>query len=101
MSATRTELLRDLIRFDPPPPGNALSAFEWDCDVPLVTLSAGDLTSVLERYSRGELAAPAVEEWVNAIEGRDDIEYSAVQDFIHELANPLLAAPLTAEPLGR
>ena len=97
MSTSRKELVERLVRFDAPlaPTLSALQEFGWDCDEPLVTLDASAVRSILQRYLSGRLAAADVESWADAIEGRDDVDYSIFRDIIHELANPSLTRALT------
>lgn len=97
----RTEALRDLVELRKPIPAaiSALRRFAWDSDAALVTLTGRDLIRTLEGYLRGQLSAIEVEEWAEAIEGRDDIGYEpqrgdVLRLAIFELANPLLATPL-------
>ena len=60
----------------------------------------GDLIRVLDMYLRGERTTGEVEEWADAIEGRDDIGYDGprgdyLKQLVIKLANPLLAEQLT------
>ena len=97
MSTSRTELVERLIHFDVPLATtlSALREFGWDCTEPLVTLEALAVRSILQRYLSGSLTAADVEAWADAIECRDDVDYSTFRDIIHELANPLLTRVLT------
>ncbi|MGH3623468.1 MAG: hypothetical protein ACRDQ5_17000 [Sciscionella sp.] len=74
----------------------ALGRFPWDSDTELVTLDADALAHVLDRFLEGSLLPQALEDWANAVEGRDDIAFSSddLIDHIAELANPLLYRPL-------
>jgi len=77
-----------------------LSAYPWDVEEALVTLTRSHIIAMLDRYLAGEVSAGGIEDWANAIEGRDDIEFhepyeKAILEAIHELANPLLTVPLT------
>lgn len=76
-----------------------LRLFAWDSDAALVTLTGNDLIRILNGYLRGELSDTEVEEWAEALEGRDDIGYEprlsgTLRQIIFELANPLLTAPI-------
>lgn len=97
MSTSPKELVERLVRFDAPPAPTltALQEFGWDYDEPLVTLDASAVRSVLQRYLSGRLTAGDVEDWADAIECRDDVDYSSFRDIVHELANPLLTRALT------
>ena len=100
---SRNSILLDLIRAASPVSKLSadLSRLPWD-SAPLVTLTIDHLNSVLQRFVDGSLSAQEVEEWANAVEGRDDIEFekqnlAALKAAIHALANPALCGRLTAE----
>jgi hypothetical protein len=70
-----------------------LSAFPWDSEMELVRLRPEHIIKVLHRFKAGELTARDVEDWANAIEGRDDIglgDSMALRDVLFDLANPVL-----------
>ena len=96
----RIEALRDIIELREPIPVaiDRLRRFPWDSDAPLVTLTGNDLIRILDGYLRGDLSNTDVEEWAEALEGRDDIGYETHDDIlkqtIFELANPLLTTTL-------
>ena len=100
---TRTELLNSLLSFDQPlrQITSTLATFGWDSDRPLVTLNRQHIATVLTRYLDSELSKVDVEDWANAIEGREDIGYEngvadGLSDVIHQLANPQLTLPMSA-----
>lgn len=97
MTTSRKELLERLVRFDAPiaPTLSALQEFGWDCDEPLMTLDEPAVRAVLQHYLSGRLTAGDVEAWADAIESRDDVDYSSFSDIIHELANPSITRALT------
>ena len=95
----RSQLLQSLLKLDRPleqilPPLNQLG---WDSDEELATLHPQHLISILSRYLNGELSPVEVENWANAIECREDLDWEseAISALIHELANPLLTRPLS------
>lgn len=97
----RIKALRDLIELREPIPAaiSHLRRFPWDSDAELVTLRGNDLIRILDAYLDGELSNSEVEEWAEAVEGRDDIGYepqqrSVLRQIIFELANPLLTTPI-------
>lgn len=97
----RIEALRDLIELREPISiaASRLRSFPWDSDSALVTLTVDDLVRVIDGYLREELSKTDVEEWAEAIEGRDDIGYErhisdTLKQLIFELANPLLATAI-------
>lgn len=99
----RANLLRELLNLERPLELIALGLKElpWDWDGPeLVTLTAAHGLAVLERFLNGDLSADEVEEWANLIECREDVGFepsrnAQLLELIHELANPLITAPLT------
>ena len=74
----------------------ALKAYGWDCEMPLVTLRKTDVLSVLAQFRAGSLTAEEVCNWADRIEGRDDIdcEEDAVDEAIFWLANPSINYPI-------
>jgi hypothetical protein len=97
----RIQALRDLIEFREPIAVtiNRLRRFPWDSDTELATLTRNDLIRILDAYLAGKLSDADVEEWAEALEGRDDIGYESQQgdvlrEIIFELANPLLTTPI-------
>lgn len=76
-----------------------IGKFEWDYEGEPVRLQYKHISSVLEKYLRGELTAQDVEVWANLIEGREDVAPEKdcaehIDKIIYELANPELTAPL-------
>ena len=74
-----------------------LSQFGWDCDKDLIVLKKDHTLSILGRYLSKQLSGSDVEEWANAIEGREDVGFESgiLRNLIHELANPMLTKPLS------
>lgn len=103
MMQKRTKLLASLVALD----GcleeicSELSRLGWDSSDDLVLLAKDHALSVLRRFLEGCLSASEVEDWANAIEGREDIGFEGqnedmLQELIYELANPILTRPLTS-----
>lgn len=97
----RKVTLEGLIRGDLPVPEARvrLGRFPWDSDTELVTLTRHDLVRIIDRYLSGGIDGGDVEQWAEAIEGRDDVGYEAsvadrLRQVVFELANPDLAVPL-------
>jgi hypothetical protein len=100
----RSGLLHQLLRLNRPVREvvGELRPFGWDSAQTLAELRREDIVQILERYLRGELTAAVVEEWANAVEGREDVAYErphddAIRAAIHELANPYLARSLSPQ----
>ena len=100
----RTKTLGALLAFEQPVDQlkAVLAGFSWDSATERVFLSAGHIAHVLSRFLIEDAAASEVENWANAVEGRDDIGFESaneqlVRELVHEVANPLLTQPLTRE----
>jgi hypothetical protein len=98
----RIQLLNSLLEFDKPPTEivPALNSFSWDSKQPLITLQRQHIVNILQGYLNGKFSASDVENWANAIEGREDIaQEDDFKDILNEvifaLANPLLSRPLS------
>ena len=101
---TRVELLNSLLKFEQPLSEilPLLNSFEWDSEKELILLNKRHIVEIIQRYLDGKLSSSEVEDWANAIEGREDIEYERdceqmIDDAIYELANPLLTRSLSAD----
>lgn len=89
---TREEILIDLIKFK----GNIfdlekeLSAYPWDCELPIIIVSKEDIFSILIKFKENKISYQDVFEWADAIECRDDIDFEPeeLQEIVHELAYP-------------
>jgi hypothetical protein len=99
----RIDALQALVRFDKPlgEVFETLSQYPWDGEE-LVVLSCAHVASVLNRFMNGTISAADVENWADAIEGRDDIGFDAesrdlLKDAIWELANPILTNELSRD----
>lgn len=108
MTPERVSVLRSLIALEQPlaPILKDLATFDWDIEDPLLPLSSTDVTLVLQRFYDGRLTNLEVEEWANALEGREDIELDpmhgeAIRSAIFSLANPTLTESLTKESARR
>lgn len=96
----REELLRRLVSFERPlaPIARELRGHGWDADCEIVRVSAADVVSAIRELMSGAARSEELEEWANALEGREDLACSeAVKRVIFELANPVLEGAITAE----
>lgn len=98
----RIELLDSLFQFNQPLSEtlSLLSAFGRVSKGELLTLKRQHIAGILKRYVAGKLSSAEVEDWANAIENREDIDYDPncedlLGEIIYELANPILTHPLT------
>lgn len=103
-SLNRQQILGSLLKLDRPLVVvlRDLAGVAWDSEEELVTLRPAHLIEILSRFKSGGLDAEDVENWANAIEGRDDIEFGdddhgTLKEVLFNLANPELEGPLTAE----
>ena len=79
-----------------------LANYPWDYEGPTVKLCVGHVRGALTKYLEGRVTAKNVEDWADAIELRDDIDYEreheeVLAEVMHELANPVLTETLTPE----
>jgi Glu-tRNA(Gln) amidotransferase subunit E-like FAD-binding protein len=89
----RKKILRDLIecRGDPSELAGRLSQFSWDSNEALIKLELTHVVRVLQYYIDGKISKDQIEDWANALEVRDDVEFDEVsKDLISILANPEL-----------
>jgi hypothetical protein len=99
---TRIDFLNSLLKFDQPlsEVTPLLNSFSWDSKGTLVTLKKDHIINILKRYLSNQLSSSDIEDWANAIEGREDIEYERdfeeiIEEAIYELANPFLTSSLS------
>lgn len=96
----RRQLLRDLIELNKEPNYvlEQLSKYNWDIDEPIASLAMTDVIRALQEYVNQKLSEKNIEDWANAIEVREDIEFDdQARSIIHILANPVLSGPLTKD----
>lgn len=98
----RAAMVRDLIAYRADPQLLAAEInerFGRDCDEALAEISARDVRRMLGGFMNREIEASVVEDWADAIECRDDIEFASprVREMMHVLANPALEGPLTSD----
>lgn len=100
---SRKDILNDLINLN----GELnvlhkeISQYEWDIDEPLLIISKKALSSILKKSLEKKISKTDLENWANAIECRDDIDFEEeyMQEIIFELANPTLNDALTDDRL--
>ena len=78
-----------------------LSKYPWDSEE-LVRISTKHLAAALEAYLNGTETSKFIEDWANAIEGRDDVGVDPhcadqILGDLHRLANPVPEGCLTRE----
>ena len=77
-----------------------LKQYGRDFETSIAILTSSHLKNILTRYLSDLLTNENLENWANAIEGREDIAYASgietqIERAIHQLANPLLTQPIT------
>jgi hypothetical protein len=105
---TREDLLSKLIHFTAPVEelGKKLSAFEWDSEDYLVTLTRIQISEVIKQFLNKKITAEELVEWANAVEMRDDIEYEPghekiIASSLFELSIPEINFPINEENLKK
>ena len=101
MKRERRDLVLQLIELREPI-NTTMSEFRsvpWDSEEPLIELQPHHVEAVLNRHIQGLLSDEDVEEWANALEGRDDVAVTndATKDVLHILANPILEGRLSRQ----
>ena len=99
---TRIEILTDLIHLKKNLADLELELAQhpWDMDRPLIELTKEDLINTLQKAITGNISLEVIEDWANMIECRDDIEMAEkIQEYIFELASPILYGGLTIKRL--
>lgn len=98
----RSALLRELLAVTRPlePILRELSAFPFDSDDELVTLTSADAVGVLERFVQGGLGAAEIEMWAEGIHMRDDVGLAVGADLIlsemlFNLSSPEISGEIT------
>ena len=99
----REEILRDLVCLN----GDLsklqleLSYYTWDIDNPILTITKTDVYYVLSKFKNENMNFDLLEDWANAIESRDDLEFEneKLKEIINEIANPTLFKQLSKDRL--
>ncbi|MDN3505823.1 MAG: hypothetical protein P0S96_01170 [Simkaniaceae bacterium] len=99
----RKDLIESLINFTAPIQStlDKLSQYSWDSNEYEV-LKSFHIRTALMKYLSLQLSEQEIEDWANAIESREDIEFSSertdlIENIIYELANPLLTSKFNRE----
>jgi hypothetical protein len=99
---SRLVLLRQLIKLDKPIGVllKELEVYGWDAEQACVVLYRKDIENILAKSLSQDVSFRDVEQWAEAIECREDIEFEEdCQDEISEvmfnLANPIISGELT------
>jgi hypothetical protein len=79
---------------------DALQPFGWDFEGEGFELTLSLIADAIRRFIVGTISAVDLEDWANAIECREDIEFEAIDrvmiaSTVHHLANPILQGDLT------
>jgi hypothetical protein len=98
---TRKEILKELVRLSTNLDSikSDLSKFSWDSEEELYIINKDDIQYILSRYLSFEIDNIQLEDWANAIEGREDIGYEneELEDIIFKLSNPMLHGEISFE----
>jgi hypothetical protein len=91
---TRIELLKDLVTLSRSLKDiqSDLSQYPWDVDEALIIITKADFSNVAQSYLDNKISVDELENWANAIECREDIdfEHEQVKQSVFELANPVI-----------
>ncbi|BBB26696.1 hypothetical protein [Amphritea japonica] len=64
-----------------------------------VGVTKQQLLAVLNRYIVGDICTDDLEEWAMFVECRDDINHSAIEDYIYALSNPMLMGEIDKDKI--
>ncbi|UTW01992.1 hypothetical protein KDX31_11535 [Amphritea atlantica] len=64
-----------------------------------VIVTKQQLIEVLNRYVVGDICIDDLEEWAMFVECRDDIDHSAIEDYIYALSNPSLMGEIDKDKI--
>lgn len=99
----RTEILKDIINFndDLQKLLDELSFYPWDIEKPLHIITKGEVTNILKRVINEDKNFVDLENWANAIEIRDDLDFEdeETKEIVFELANPEINEKINKERL--
>lgn len=94
MERKRKEILSDLLNLNGSVSAliKELSRLPWDIKEPILNVKPQHLLKAISIVGNREDDFNLIEEWANAVEVRDDLEFESdlVQELIEELANPIL-----------
>jgi hypothetical protein len=78
-----------------------ISHYSWDAKEPILVVDKITLSNILKRAIDNIITYNELEDWANAIECRDDLNFAddKLQEIIVELANPELNEKITTERL--
>lgn len=100
----RIALIKELANYEKPinETLEKLLKFEWDFDGEPYLMETKNLKYVLQKYIDGTVSDDNLENWANALEGREDIEYAKPKEDImmvinYELANPILVGKINVK----
>lgn len=84
----------------------ALQDFPWDCEHSLVVLRPEHICRAIDRFLKDEVSAKELEDWAEAVEGREDIEYLAshseiISEALFQLSTPEANVPISKLSAGR
>ena len=105
---TRQDILKDLVALAGPVHSlkDELRGYGWDSEVELVVLTAADALSVLDRFTRSDIAAEECEAWACTLAMRDDVGLEPafegeLRQLLFEMDVPEINGPLTLEWAAR
>jgi hypothetical protein len=97
----RVEALRDLLWLRKPLPSaiSRIKSFPWDSERELVTLTRADARKAVDSYLAGDLSAKGLEQWSDAVEGRDDVGFEdgsedLLREFVFRFSSPEIEGPI-------
>jgi hypothetical protein len=83
----------------------SLQNFPWDCEHALVILRPDHICRAIERFLKDEVSAMDLEEWAEAVEGREDVGYfesqsEIISEALFQLSTPAANVPISKQIAG-
>lgn len=82
-----------------------LAGFAWDCENPLVSLTASQVIANLRRVVAGLTSVKDIVSWAEFIEVRDDVAFDdgrdgIIKEIVHRLASQDTEGPITLQTVA-
>jgi len=99
----RTDILKDLVSFsgDLSALKSELSQYSWDTEEPCLIITKSQFSKVLTKCIDQIITFQDLEDWANAIECRDDLDFEdeEMQEIIFEFSSPEINGEITKDRL--
>lgn len=97
----KSDALKEIIRFGIQRDDAFAVLLESDKPELTVAVTGADLLDVLQRYLISELDLDDLEEWAMLLECREEIDSSAIEDYLYALSNPELMGGINSASISK